>query len=62
MVSVVTNSVCWNRFELVSLGQRSAAASLSSYQASVSLIRVRYGISEGVVVGRVVTKAAKVKP
>jgi hypothetical protein len=58
---VVTNSVCWKRFERTSLGQR-MAASLSwmfrqttrcwrvLLQASVSVILARYGITGGVVV------------
>jgi hypothetical protein len=61
MAIIVTNSVCWKRFERASVGQRSAA-SLSwmfrkakglwkvVFRASVSVILARYGISEGVLV------------
>ena len=58
---IITNSICWKRFERASLGQRSAA-SLSwmfrqtnrfwkfVFRASVSVIVARYGITEGVLV------------
>lgn len=58
---LVTNSVCWKRFERASLGQRTASALSWMFrhtsscwrfllQASVSVILLRYGVTEGVVV------------
>jgi hypothetical protein len=58
---IVTNSICWKRFERASLGQRSSK-SLSwmfrttqtfwqwALQASVSIMIIKYAITEGVVV------------
>jgi len=58
---MVTNSVCWKRFERASLGRRSHASLSWMFrrtsrfwtvvlQASVSIILARYGIKEGVLV------------
>jgi hypothetical protein len=58
---VVTNSVCWKRFERASLGTRSARSLSWMFrhsnrfwqfllQASVSLVLARYGLTEGVLV------------
>jgi len=58
---MVTNSVCWKRFERASLGARSAKSVSWMFrrtkgfwkfllQASVQVIMVRYGITHGVIV------------
>jgi hypothetical protein len=58
---LVTNSVCWKRFERASLGQRTASALSWMFrhtlhfwpfllQASIRVILAKYGITEGVLV------------
>ncbi len=58
---IVTNSICWKRFERASLGKRSARSLSWMFrhttrfwqvllQASVSVILLKYGITDGVVV------------
>ena len=58
---LVTNSVCWKRFERASLGSRSARSLSWMFrhtthvwqfllQASVSVVLTKYGVTEGVIV------------